>query len=64
MHGVFMPIVQIILVLVVVGVALWLINQYVTTPVKTILNIAIGILLFLWVAVMLFPGLMGIRVGR
>jgi hypothetical protein len=45
-----MPIVQIILVIVVVGVVLWLINRFIPMQqtVKTILNVVVVIILIVW----------------
>lgn len=45
-----MPLLTIIIVLVVVGAALWAINTYIpmAKPVKTILNIAVVVILCLW----------------
>ncbi len=45
-----MPLITIIVVLVVVGVALWAINTYIpmAKPVKTILNIVVVVVLCLW----------------
>lgn len=45
-----MNIVHLIVVFVVVGVALWLINTYVpmAAPVKKLMNIAVVVLLVLW----------------
>lgn len=45
-----MPIIQIILVIVVVGVVLWLINRYIPMQqtVKTILNVVVVIILIVW----------------
>jgi hypothetical protein len=45
-----MPLATIIIVLVVVGVALWAINTYIpmAKPVKTILNIVVVVILCLW----------------
>lgn len=45
-----MPIVQLLIVFVVVGVILWLINTYVpmAQPVKTVMNIVVVLLLCLW----------------
>ena len=45
-----MPLITIIIVLVVVGVALWAINTYIpmAKPVKTILNVVVVIVLCLW----------------
>jgi Flp pilus assembly protein TadB len=48
--GVYMPLVTIIIVLVIVGAALWAINTYIpmAKPVKTILNIVVVAVLCLW----------------
>ena len=45
-----MPLINIIIVLVVVGAALWAINTYIpmAKPVKTILNIVVVAVLCLW----------------
>ena len=45
-----MPLITVIIVLVVVGVALWAINTYIpmAKPVKTILNIVVVVILCLW----------------
>jgi hypothetical protein len=45
-----MPLVQILLLLIVVGVVLWLINQYVPMAgsIKTILNAVVVIAVILW----------------
>jgi len=45
-----MPLVNIIILLVVVGVALWAINTYIpmAKPVKTILNVVVVVVLCLW----------------
>jgi hypothetical protein len=45
-----MPLITIIIVLVVAGVALWAINAYIpmAKPVKTILNIVVVVVLVLW----------------
>lgn len=45
-----MPIVTIILVLVVVGVVLYLINNYIpmARPIKTVLNVVVVLLVCLW----------------
>ncbi len=46
-----MPIGLIIVVFVVVGVIMWLVNKYVPMPepMKTVLNIVVALLLFVWV---------------
>lgn len=45
-----MPLINIVITLVVVGVALWAINTYIpmAQPVKTILNIVVVLVLCLW----------------
>ena len=45
-----MPLINIIIMLVVVGVALWAINTYIpmAKPVKTILNVVVVVILVLW----------------
>ena len=45
-----MPLITIIIVLVVVGAALWAINTYIpmAKPIKTILNIVVVVIVCLW----------------
>ena len=45
-----MPLITIVLVLVIAGVALWAINAYIpmAAPVKTILNVVVVLVLCLW----------------
>ncbi|MRR58129.1 MAG: hypothetical protein EG824_07955 [Deltaproteobacteria bacterium] len=45
-----MPLVQVVVVLIVVGVLLWLINRYIPMagPIKTILNVVVVIVVILW----------------
>lgn len=45
-----MPLITVVVVLVVVGVALWAINTFIpmAKPVKTILNIVVVVVLCLW----------------
>jgi hypothetical protein len=45
-----MPLINIIIVLVIVGVALWAINNYIpmAAPIKTILNVVVVIVVCLW----------------
>jgi len=65
-----MPILQLIFVLVVIGVGLWAINTYLGPKMQptilTILNVAVIILVLLWLASLfgLIPGTANIRVGR
>jgi len=63
-----MPLVQVVLVLVVVGVLLWLVNSYIPMAgsIKSILNAVVVIAVVLWLLTAF--GLMGeiskIRVGK
>jgi len=45
-----MPLVQVVVVLIVVGVLLWLINRFIPMagPIKTILNVVVVIVVILW----------------
>ncbi|HBA84181.1 MAG TPA: hypothetical protein DCZ95_08830 [Verrucomicrobia bacterium] len=45
-----MPLINIVIVLVVVGAALWAINNYIpmAPPIKTILNVVVVIVVCLW----------------
>jgi hypothetical protein len=45
-----MPLLTILLVLIVVGVILWLVNNYIPMqpPIKTILNVVVVIILIIW----------------
>jgi hypothetical protein len=63
-----MPLIQIVITLVVVGVLLWLVNQFIPmqSSIKSILNGLVVICVVLWI-VNLFGGfglLHNIRVGR
>jgi len=63
-----MPLVQLIIVLVVVGVVLWLINRYIPmqSTIKKILNVVVIIAVVLWLlsAFGILGSLSGIRIGR
>lgn len=64
-----MPIVQIIIILIVVGVALWLINFIPMDPsIKRILNIVVIVLVVLWLIVSVLLPMAGMsggtRIGR
>jgi len=61
-----MPLIQIIIVLIVIGVVLWLVNSFIPMDpkIKTILNVVVVIVLILWLITLFFPGLGTIRVGR
>jgi hypothetical protein len=60
-----MPIFQVIIVFVVVGLILWLINSYVPmeATIKRLMNIAVVVLMVIWLIWLIFPGLWNIRVG-
>jgi hypothetical protein len=62
------PLVQVVLVLVVVGVLLWLVNRFVPMQgsIKSILNAVVVIAVVLWLLNVfgLFTSLSRIRVGR
>jgi len=63
-----MPLVQVVLVLIVVGVLLWLINRYIPMQgtIKSILNAVVVIAVVLWLLQVfgLFHNLSSIRVGN
>lgn len=63
-----MPLIQLIIVLVIVGVLLWLINNYIPmdATIKKILNVVVIIALILWLLSVfgVIGSLSGIRVGR
>ena len=60
-----MPILQIILVFVVVGVLLWAINQFIPMQdsIKKLMNIAVVVLMVIWMLYLLFPSVLSLRVG-
>jgi len=63
-----MPLLQILIVLVVVGVLLWLVNSYIPMQgtIKSILNVVVIIAVVLWLLNVfgLFHSLSGIHVGN
>lgn len=63
-----MPLVQVLLVLVVVGVLLWLVNTYIPMAgsIKSILNAVVVILVVLWLLNVfgLMDNIMKLRVGK
>ena len=63
-----MPLINVLLVLVVVGVILWLVNTYIPmdAKIKRILNIVVVIVVVIWLlrAFGILGSLSGIRVGR
>lgn len=62
-----MPLINLVVVLIVVGVLLWLVNRFIpmAASIKTILNVVVVIAVALWVlqAVGLWGGLSSIRIG-
>jgi hypothetical protein len=62
------PLVNLVLVLIVVGVLLWLVNNYIPMDgkIKSILNVVVVIVVVLWLLNVfgLLSGLSNIRVGR
>jgi hypothetical protein len=63
-----MPLVNLIIILVVVGVILWVINNYIPMDrkIKSILNIVVVIVVILWLLSVfgVIGSLSGLRVGR
>ena len=63
-----MPLVNLIIILVVVGVILWLINNYIPMDrkIKSILNIVVVIAVILWLLSVfgIIGSLSGLRVGK
>ena len=63
-----MPLVSLVITLIVVGVLLWLINNYIPMDgkIKHILNMTVVVVVALWIlnAMGLINSLRGIRVGR
>jgi hypothetical protein len=62
-----MPLIEIVLVLIVVGVLLWLVNSYIPMagPIKSLLNAVVVIVMVIWVLKVfgLWQYLMHIRAG-
>jgi undecaprenyl pyrophosphate phosphatase UppP len=63
-----MPLINIVIALVIVGVALYLINRYIpmASSIKSILNVVVVVAVAVWVlqAVGLWGGISSFRVGR
>ena len=63
-----MPLIQLVIVLVVVGLILWVINSYIPmqSTIKTILNVVVVICVIVWLLNVfgLIGNIMSIRVGR
>ena len=63
-----MPLINLVVALIVVGVALWLINRYIpmASSIKSILNVVVVVVVAIWVlqVVGLWSGISTFRVGR
>lgn len=63
-----MPVIQLILILVAIGIVLWLVNTYVPMDanIKRILNIVVLVVVILWILSLfgILPALNTIRVGN
>ncbi len=63
-----MPLIQLVVVLIVIGVLLWLVNAYIPMDamIKRIINIVVIIAVVLWLLSVfgLFAGLSTVRVGK
>jgi hypothetical protein len=63
-----MPLINLVITLVVVGLALWLINRFIpmASSIKTILNVVVVVFVVVWVlqAVGLWGELSSYRIGR
>jgi predicted membrane protein len=64
----YMPLINLVFALIVIGVALWLINRYIpmASSIKTILNVVVVVAVGVWVlqAVGLWGDVTAYRVGR
>lgn len=62
-----MPLIQLVVTLIVVGILLWLMNAYIPmeATIKRIINIVVIVVVVLWLLTIfgLLPGLGNIRVG-
>jgi hypothetical protein len=63
-----MPLIQVVIILIVVGVILWLVNSYIPMQetIKKILNAVVIIAVILWLLTVfgILSSLQGIRIGR
>jgi hypothetical protein len=63
-----MPLIQLVIILVVVGVILWVINRYIPmqSTIKKILNVVVVVILILWLLSVfgLIGNILSIRIGR
>jgi uncharacterized membrane protein YGL010W len=64
----YMPLINLVITLVVVGLALWLINRFIpmASSIKTILNVVVVVFVVIWVlqAVGLWGEMSSYRIGR
>jgi len=60
-----MELIQLIVVLIIIGVLLWLVNNFIPMDanIKSILNAVVIICVVLWLLLLLFPGISAIRIG-
>ena len=60
-----MPLINVVIALIVVGVLLWLVNNYIPmdAKIKNILNIVVVIAVVLWLLGLFVPGINTIRIG-
>jgi Flp pilus assembly protein TadB len=67
-RGKNMPLINLVITLIVVGVLLWLINRYIpmASSIKSILNVVVVLVVVVWLlqAVGLWAGISSFRVGR
>jgi hypothetical protein len=61
-----MPIIKVIFDLLIVGVVMWLVNSFIPmgSKVKKVINIAVVILISLWLLQLMFPSLRVLRIGH
>lgn len=63
-----MPLIQVIITLIVIGIILWLINSYIPmdSKIKSILNVVVVIAVILWLlsAFGLFDSVSDIKIGK
>jgi hypothetical protein len=59
-----MELIQIVVLLIVIGVLLWAVNQYLPMDekIKSILNVVVVLVVVFWLLALFFPGLSRIRV--
>lgn len=63
-----MPLINVVVILIVVGILLWLVNSYIPmqASIKNILNVVVVIAVILWILGLFigWPSLESIRIGR